>query len=144
MKNSFWILFLIIPAILLSAKFFIDYLCWKISASGEEAKIVFKTFKELFQITPYKYELGEYYILYKADELPNYSPLFGSSQRIDFVSFYDWCLYSRIRKKHLKELKKEKRIKNEKLFARQVQKDIDTYQKNNDIVLNIDIKYLSD
>lgn len=147
MKNSFWILFLIVPAIFLSAKFFIDYLCWIISVSGEEAKIVFKTFKELFYITPYKYELGEYYILYKANELPNHSPIsiFGSSPlKIGFANFYDWCLYSRFRKKYLKELQREERIKNEKLFAKQVQKDIDTYQKDNDVTLDIDIKYLSD
>lgn len=146
MKSLFLIIFLIILIIFLSSIFY-DYVNWKFHSQEEDARITFKTFKELFQITDYKYELGEYYVLYKTNEFSNYSPIsvFGSSpQRVNFINFYNWCLYLRFRKKYLKKLAKDERIKNEKFFAKQVQKDIDTYQKNNDVVLNIDIKYLSD
>lgn len=146
MKNLFLIILLIVLIILLSSKV-IDYLEWKLHSQEEDVRITFKTFKELFDITCYKYELREYYVLYKEDELPNYSPIsiFGrTSQRVNFVNFYNWCLYSKFRKEYLKKLEKDERIKNEKSFAKQVQKDIDTYQKNNDVILDIDIKFLSD
>lgn len=146
MKNLFLIILLIVLIILLSSKV-IDYLEWKLHSQEEDVRITFKTFKKLFDITCYKYELGEYCVLYKVDEFPNYSPIsiFGnSSQRVNFVNFYNWCLYSRFKKKYLKKLAKDERIKNEKFFAKQVQKDIDTYQKDNNVVLDINIKYLSD
>lgn len=144
MKNLFLIILLIVLIIFLSSKI-INYLEWKFHSEKEDVRITFKTFKELFDITCYKYELREYYVLYKEDELPNYSPMFGSSpQRVNFINFYNWYLYSKFRKKHLKKLEKDERVKNEKLFAKQVQRDIDTYQTDNGVTLDIDIKYLSD
>lgn len=144
MKSLFLIIFLIILIIFLLS-IIRNYLNWKLSSQREDVRITFKTFKELFYITYYKYQLREYYVLYKEDELPNYSPIFGSSpQRVNFINFYNWYLYSRFRKKYLKKLEKDKRIKNEKLFAKQVQRDIDTYQTDNGVTLDIDIKYLSD
>lgn len=109
--------------IIIVAVFIVTYLLWRVDREKDTPRISFKLFKEMYQLNPKKWSMYENYLFV------NYAD--NTSHRVDFNSFIDWLRYGRFRIKVKNNKNKQVRYNAEVELVKELQKEIDKYQKEN-------------
>lgn len=110
--------------IIIVAGFIVTYLMWRVDRGKNTPRISFKLFKEMYQLNPEKWSMYENYLYVNYDDN-------NTSHRVDFNSFIDWLRYGRFRKKIRENKNKQTRYNAEVELVKELQKEIDKYQKEN-------------
>lgn len=110
--------------IIIVAGFIVTYLLWRVDWEKDTPRISFKLFKEMYQLNPEKWSMYENYLYVNYDDN-------NTSHRVDFNSFIDWLRYGRFRKKIRENKNKQTRYNAEVELVKELQKEIDKYQKEN-------------
>lgn len=106
------------------AYFILDCLLWKIARRKNCPRISFKLFKEMYQLNPDIWSLDNLnYLIFNKS--------IYSHQRIEFDSYKDVLKYNYFRKKQRKNKYEQERHEAEVDLLRELQKEIDKYQKEN-------------
>lgn len=113
-----------IIVIIIVAGFIVSYLMWRVDRGKNTPRISFKLFKEMYQLNPEKWSMYENYLYVNYDDN-------NTSHRVDFNSFIDWLRYGRFRKKIRENKNKQIRYNAEVELVKELQKEIDKYQKEN-------------
>ena len=113
---------LYIIGIIVVAGFIVSYLSWKIDKGKDTPRISFKLFKEMYQLNPEKWSMYGSYLWVKYSH---------TSHRVDFNNFIDWLRYGRFRIKVRENKNKQTRYNAEVELVKELQKEIDRYQKEN-------------
>lgn len=113
-----------IIGIIIVAGFIVSYLMWRVDRGKNTPRISFKLFKEMYQLNPEKWSMYENYLYVNYDDD-------NTSHRVDFNSFIDWLRYGRFRKKIRENKNKQTRYNAEVELVKELQKEIDRYQKEN-------------
>lgn len=109
--------------IIIVAVFIVSYLMWRVEREKNTPRISFKLFKEMYQLNPEKWSMYENYLYINYDD--------NTSHRVDFNSFIDWLRYGSFRKKVRESENKQTRYNAEVELVKELQKEIDRYQKEN-------------
>lgn len=110
--------------IIIVVGFIVTYLMWRVDRGKNTPRISFKLFKEMYQLNPEKWSMYENYLYVNYDDN-------NTSHRVDFNSFIDWLRYGRFRKKIRENKNKQTRYNAEVELVKELQKEIDKYQKEN-------------
>lgn len=110
--------------IIIVAGFIVLYLMWRIDREKNTPRISFKLFKEMYQLNPEKWSMYENYLYVNYDDN-------NTSHRVDFNSFIDWLRYGKFRKRIRENKNKQTRYNTEVELVKELQKEIDKYQKEN-------------
>ncbi len=109
--------------IIIIVVFIVTYLLWRVERGKNTPRISFKLFKEMYQFNPEKWSMYENYLYVNYDD--------NTSHRVDFNSFIDWLRYGRFRIKVRENKNKQTRYNAEVELVKELQKEIDKYQKEN-------------
>lgn len=118
MKDALELIGIVIVAI-----FIVTYLIWRVEREKNTPRISFKLFKEMYQLNPEKWSMYENYLYINYDD--------NTSHRVDFNNFIDWLRYRRFRKKVRESKNKQAQYNAEVELVKELQKEIDKYQKEN-------------
>ena len=108
--------------IIIVASFIVTYLIWKIDRRKDTPRISFKLFKEMYQLNSERWSMYDNYLWIKYSH---------TSRRVDFNNFIDLLRYKSFRKKIRKNKNKQVRYNAEVELVKELQKEIDKYQKEN-------------
>lgn len=114
---------LYIIGIVITASFIVTYLGWRVERNKDTPRISFKLFKEMYQLNPKKWSMYESYLFVYYNV--------NTSRRVDFNSFIDLLRYRRFKKKVKENKNKQARYNAEVELVKELQKEIDKYQKEN-------------
>lgn len=109
--------------IIIVAGFIVTYLLWRVDREKDTPRISFKLFKEMYQLNPKKWSMYENYLFV------NYAD--NTSHRVDFNNFIDRLRYGRFRIKVRESENKQAQYNAEVELVKELQKEIDKYQKEN-------------
>jgi len=109
--------------IIIVAGFIVTYLLWRVDREKDTPRISFKLFKEMYQLNPEKWSMYENYLYVNYDD--------DTSHRVDFNSFIDRLRYGRFRIKVRENENKQAQYNAEVELVKELQKEIDKYQKEN-------------
>ena len=109
--------------IIIVAGFIVTYLLWRVDREKDTPRISFKLFKEMYQLNPEKWSMYENYLYVKYDD--------NTSHRVDFNNFIDRLRYGRFRIKVRESKNKQAQYNAEVELVKELQKEIDKYQKEN-------------
>ena len=109
--------------IVIVAGFIVSYLMWRVEREKDTPRISFKLFKEMYQLNPEKWSMYENYLYVKYDD--------NTSHRVDFNNFIDRLRYGRFRIKVRESENKQVQYNAEVELVKELQKEIDKYQKEN-------------
>ena len=109
--------------IVIVAGFIVSYLMWRVEREKDTPRISLKLFKEMYQLNPEKWSMYENYLYVNYDDI--------TSHRVDFNNFIDWLRYGRFRIKVRESENKQVQYNAEVELVKELQKEIDKYQKEN-------------
>lgn len=109
--------------IVIVTAFIVTYLLWRVDREKDTPRISFKLFKEMYQLNPEKWSMYENYLYVEYDD--------NTSHRVDFNNFIDRLRYGRFRIKVRESENKQAQYNAEVELVKELQKEIDKYQKEN-------------
>lgn len=109
--------------IIIVAVFIVTYLMWRVDREKDTPCISFKLFKEMYQLNPEKWSMYENYLYVNYDD--------NTSHRVDFNNFIDRLRYGRFRIRVKENKNKQAQYNAEVELVKELQKEIDKYQKEN-------------